>query len=240
LDSLLTYEIKYSSSTEWISTGSATGTVKSVNPSDSFSISVRAKDDLGNYSSSTSPINWNYPETVFYINQIEADGFSSSFGYFINDMRVEPVIFQSVISESDFSFDKAVLKIKQEQKNDGANLQLSICPDNGSNKPDFENQLGIAILNGIFGPDETEELTFNFNSPVSIAGNSTYWLVLSVKSYSGLNNFTQWTRNKWQTTVSNSNPYNEGISGKANKQAGSYSDFSFFGGTDWYMKLGLE
>jgi hypothetical protein len=243
LDSLLTYEIRYSNSTNWTPLiGNATGTIKSVNPGESFSISVRALDDLGNYSSSTTPVNWNYPETVFYLNQAEANTFSNSFGYCVNDVSPcpTPIVFQGFTPETDFSFDTAVLKIKQEQKSDRANLRLSAYPDNGSNKPDFENQLGTALLSGLLGPDGTEELTFSFSPPVPVAADSVYWLVLEVDSYSGFNNDTQWRRNKWQTAISSDNPYGGGISGGAIKQGENYSDFYYSAVADWYMKLGLE
>ena len=69
LDSLLTYEIKYASSADWQTlSGNATSTTKIVSAGDNLSISVRAKDDFGNYSSSLTT-DWFYPPTIFYITQ---------------------------------------------------------------------------------------------------------------------------------------------------------------------------
>lgn len=49
-DSALTYEIKYSDSGDWYGLGTQNSAVKFVRPGDTFNVSVRAKDDFGNYS----------------------------------------------------------------------------------------------------------------------------------------------------------------------------------------------
>ena len=237
LDSLLTYEIQYASSTNWETlVGNTTGTIKIVAPGDNLSINVRVKDDFGNYSSSTLTTNWSYPLTTFYITQITTTTWSDSFGDMDGNDNAG-VNFQSITPENDFQFNKVVLKIWQSQANDYTNLKLSIYPDNSSNAPNFNNQLSNTIISNIYNPDKNQDITFNFNNPVSIAKNNKYWLVLEVENY----NWAQGHRNRWQNAISENDPYPGGTAGKTTVKNSIYnSSISINPSTDWYMKIGLE
>jgi hypothetical protein len=245
LDSLLTYEIQYATLTGWESlVGNATGTTKIVAPGDNFSISVRAKDDFGNYSSILTT-NWFYPPTIFYINQTATSTWSDNFGY-KDSNNTAYLNLQSIMSTSTFQFNKVVLRIKQTgandfaAANDSANLKLSVYSDNGNNYPNFNNQLSNAVISDIYNPNENQDITFNFNNLVSVTNNNKYWLVLEVESYIGFNIWTQWDRNRWKNAIDGNNPYSGGEAGKITINNSVYGSISINSNSDWYMKIGLE
>ncbi len=237
LDSLLTYEIQYASSTEWLSVGTATATTKFVSPGDNLSISVRTKDDFGNYSNYLSEIQWSYPETVFYITQTEANA-SSSIPFGKKDgTQKEFVALQSITATTTLNINRVVLKIQHAVKNNTANLRLAIYEDDGSNHPNPGQKLGEAIMTNVFGTDGNQDMTFGFNNPISLNAGTKYWLVLGVENYLGGGG---WDGNDWRVIESNANPYAFGEAWSARLQNDAFSDFTTENNADWYMKIGLE
>jgi len=238
LDSLLTYEIQYTPEEDWGSVANATGTSRIVAPGDNFSISVRAKDDFGNYSEILSQ-EWSYPETIFYINQIDINDWSRRFGEKDGVGSVN-VILQSIIPNSDFRFNKVVLRVKQGMVNDYANLRLSVYSDDGLlNRPDFNNQIAVSIISGVYNPDQNQDITFDFGAPISLTSGVKYWLALDVEDYSW---YLGWGRNNWQNAISSVNSYTDGEAARVEKNKdGIYGNVNFdSGNADWYMKIGLE
>ena len=242
LDALLTYEIKYISSGDWQPVGGSTNTTKIVSAGDIFSVSVRAKDDFGNYSTPVLIKEWSYPATDFTFVQSENNTLSSSFGlgygYYGSDGN--GINLQSLAPINTLQFDKASLRVKQTLFNDNANLKLSVYSDS-NNQPDFSSALSSSVISNISNPDSNSDLTFHFVSPVSLSANSKYWLALEVESYSDSMGFF---RNSWQNAISDANPYLQGeaasIKVKVTNGVYSYSGFTIEPSNDWYVKLGLE
>ncbi len=240
LNPLLTYEAKYNDSEDWQSLNNATGTSRLVSPGDNFVIGLRAKDDFNNYSNPILTANWFYPTTNFYISQTEANNWSSAFGQ-KDGTEAAAVNLQSITPQEDFQFNKVVLKIRQAPTNNSANLKLSVYADNGSNQPDFTNQLSAAIIQNVFNPDENQEMTFSFNNSISFNTDNKYWFVLEVDDYNATNSYNAWHSNSWQNAVADGNIYLDGESGKIQKNwDNSYSSFNTTPDQDWYMKIGLQ
>jgi len=240
LDSLLTYEIQYATSTGWESLiGNATGTSRIVAPGDNFSISVRAKDDFNNYSEPALSAQWSYPETTFYITQTATSTWSDSFGKRDGNGNAG-VSLQSITTTTDFQFNKVVLKIRHiynvSPGGDSANLKLSVYPDK-NNYPDFDVQSSSTIISNVFGLNGDQDLTFHFDNSVLINKGSKYWLGLEVDNY----DYNQGGRNQWQNAISISNPYTGGEAGKTTIKNSVYSNNVYLNSSaDWYMKIGLE
>jgi len=239
LDYLLTYEIKYNDLDLWQTLDNSTGTSRIVSAGDNFSISLRAKDDFDNYSAPALTANWLYGQTNFYVTQTTATNWSGQFGY-KDSISNAYVNVQNITPQNDFQFNKVVLRIRQSQANDYANLKLSLYPDN-NNFPDFSNELASATLSDVFNPDENQDMTFSFNSSVSVVNNQKYWFVLEVQSYSGFNTWNQWDRNAWQNAITENNDYLYGEAGGLVKNwDGTYSNITISNpNADWYMKIGL-
>ena len=242
LDSLLTYEIKYASSADWQTlSGNATSTTKIVSAGDNLSISVRAKDDFGNYSSSLTT-DWFYPPTIFYITQTATSSWDTNdtsycYGCFgrKDGNGNATVSLQSITPAETFNFNKVVLRIKHTVGNDNANLKLAIYPHNAtSSQPDFNNIISSATLSNISGNPEND-LTFSFTNPITISAGNKYWLVLEAEGY----NYAAWQSNSWQNAISENNPYAGGEIGKTTIN-NNYSNVSVDSNADWYMKIGLE
>jgi len=233
LDSLLTYEIKYNDSDEWQSRGSATSISRLVAPGDDFYFSVRAQDDFENYSDIlVAP--WSYPPVNFYITQTEYNDWSYSFGS-RDGLEYEYFNFQSISPETDFQFNNVVLKIKQNQANDSANLELSVYADNGANSPDFNNQpIGESIISNVYNLDGSQDVAFVFTNPISLSENIKYWLMLGVQDYNTTDTWRAWQRNSWQNAVASGNVYPNGEFAKKN-----YYGFSTDSNLDWYLKIGM-
>jgi len=230
VESLLGYEIQYSSSSEWQNVY-ATGTIKSVSPGDDFSISVRAKDEFG-ATSSVLMANWKYPEINYAINQVEFDDWSYPFGPDFASNGCFNKSLQSIIPEKDFQFDKVVLKIIQ-GGDDSGDIRLSVYKDNGSNQPDFGVQLGNSILPMISHP--SQDLVFKFNNSIPLLADNKYWLVLDISGYSSGDTYERRARNQWQSAVSKNNPYSNGET----YMLTSCSISAYPPNADWYMKIGL-
>ena len=238
LDYLLTYEIKYNDSDEWQLLTSATSTSKFVSPGDNLQISLRAKDDFNNYSSPTLTVNWSYPETNFCLSQTEANNWSYTFGQ-KDGTEAADVNLQSIAAQEDFQFNKVVLKIRQTQANNDANLKLSVYASNSSGQPDFTNQLDSTIISNVFNPGENQDITFSFANPISLSAGNKYWLVLEVDNYNSTNSYNAWHSNSWQNATAD-DVYSGGEAGKIQKNwDSSYSSFSAISDQDWYMKIGL-
>jgi len=232
LDSLLTYEIRYTDSDNWQSVN-ATGTIKIVNPGDNFSINVRAKDDFGNYSSPAMEAQWSYPETQFFITQSDGSAWGERFGYRGGDGS-PAIALQSIVPQSDFQFNKVVLKIRRViNAGADASLKLSVAPNGSDNRPNLSATISSAYISPIFALDGSQDTTFTFSSPVPLITSNTYWLVSEVGGYGG-NAYEQWQSNRWENAVSNSNPYPFG------ETARIYGGFASYPNVDWYMKIGLE
>lgn len=242
LDALLTYEIKYNSSADWQLVNS-TNVTKIVSASDNFSVSVRAKDDFGNYSAPALIADWSYPASDFTFVQNGDNTWSSSFGlgYGYYGSEGNGINLQSLMPINTSQFNTASLRIKQlPPTNDYANLKLSVYPDN-NNQPDFNSVIASSVISNLYNPDSNSDLTFHFTSPVTLSANSKYWLALEVESYADSRGFL---RNAWQNAVSSANPYSQGeaarIKAKVTDGVYSYSDFTIEPDNDWYVKLGLE
>lgn len=244
IDSLITYEIKYATSSEWqivSDSGHATGTEKIVVPGDDFQISVRAKDNFGNFDSNQIlSAAWAYPPTTFYITQIVASTWSMSFG----DKNVNCVhggcsgsaSLQSIMPKDSFQFNKVVLRLYQSTASDYSNLRLRIYKDN-SGMPDLNNLLGETIISGLYAPNPDSDITFSFNSPISVTANNTHWFYLDVSNYSDPGGFF---RNYWKNAISTTNDYLEGDAGFVNSADSPQYTVPYPSGGDWYMKIGLE
>ncbi|MBI3274056.1 MAG: lamin tail domain-containing protein [Candidatus Colwellbacteria bacterium] len=246
IDGLLTYEIKYISSGDWQPAGNSV--TKIVSASDNFSISVRAKDDFGNYSTPALTAEWSYPAVDFVFAQNENNTWSSSFGlgygYYGSDGN--GISLQSITSIVDYKFDKISLRVRQlpvgndAAPNDYANLKLSVYPNN-NNQPDFSSLTASSVIANIYNPDGNADLTFHFVSPATFSANSKFWLALEVESYSDSRGFS---RNEWRNAVINTNPYSQGEAASVRvKTAGgaySYGGFAIEPNNDWYVKIGLE
>jgi hypothetical protein len=238
LDSLLGYEIKYSESENWQSlNGNATSASRFVTAGDQFSISVRAKDEFGNYSPALTAL-WSYPPTTFYIIQTVTDAWGKSFGE-KNGYGSVGVSLQSFMPATNFQFNNVVLKIKHTFGSDEANFKLSIYPNDAiTNQSDFNNQIAGTVVSGVSNIPENQDLTFSFNSPISVTANNEYWLALEVENYSW---YSGWERNEWQNALATGNLYSDGEAGIILKYSNNtYSSFSANPNADWYMKIGLE
>lgn len=248
LDSLITYEINYSTSTQleawsWQSVGAASETHKQVSPGNAFLIGVRAKDDFGNYSE-IKTAEWAYPETTFSIIQAETNNWSWAFGTKNPNCSGCPDTagFQSIEPEEDFEFNTVVLRLRQELVSDSADLRLSVYPDDDG-LPDFDELIAKAELKNIINPDPNLDIAFVFNEPVSVEAGDIYWLVLDVKNYSDNRG---WYRNRWQNAINvGEDLYEEGEAGRGNADncSGSYCANTYIpypdGTADWYFKIGL-
>ena len=110
-DNLLVYEIKYNNE-DWASAGNVTGTSRLVSPGESFSISVRAKDDFNNYSTSTLSASWAYPLINFSLVQEVSGGWSANFGERNTISNASAANIQSVSPAGNLEFNKVVLRVK--------------------------------------------------------------------------------------------------------------------------------
>lgn len=243
VDSLITYEIQYLASSDWMAVGNATGTTKIVNPGDSLDINVRAKDNFENYSSILTT-DWAYPPVDFYINQTETDGWSYDFGEKNPNCPfcADSASLQSIVPRENFQFDKVVLKLKQNLASDWSTPRLSVYSDN-SNLPDFSNKLGESTIFD-YNPDQNSERTFSFNTPISLIQNNKYWLVLDIAEYSDYRGFI---RNRWNNAIyAGSDSYAFGQSGFGPSSAcnGGFCQSFIFpysnSNIDWHMKIGLK
>lgn len=210
-DPLINYEIQYNLEGEWQDLGVNNFVSKLVLPGDVLNISVRARDELGNYSNILTT-NWFYPKTTI--------NYESSAGNFWNEQMFGekncPSCELTYISESlapaeNFQFNVAIVRLKHDLAAHSSNLRLRVFGDDGQNKPDPNNILGESSLNGLFKPNESEDLTFYFDNPVSVSEGNKYWLVLDVSSYSDSGGGYQ---NRWRNWIDN-------------------------GTFKWYLKLGL-
>jgi hypothetical protein len=245
LDSFLTYEISYGA--DWQSVGASTDAKRTVSPGDNFVISVRAKDDFGNYSEILTA-EWSYPETTFNIEQTEANNWSYFFGAKNPNCPSCPdtASFQSIQPSEDFDFNIVALKVRQDERSDSADLRLSVYPDDGG-LPDFDKLIAKTELKGIYNPDFNSDIAFTFNEPVSLAEGNIYWLVLDIKKHSDSRG---WYRNQWQNAINTGNDlYTGGQAGRGpgetcdNPWCSSYSPSTYIpypnATADWYMKIGL-
>lgn len=237
LDYLLTYEIKYNDVEEWQSLSSASGTSRLVASGDNFSISIRAKDDFGNYSDPPLEIPWSYPSVVFYLNQTEANDWSYPFGQGIGyyGSGGNGISLQSITPTDAFQFDKVSLRIKQSLVSDSANLKLSVYPDD-NNQPDFNSVVISSVISNLYNPDSNSDLTFHFDSLVSFSANSKYWLALEVESY----NSGGFWRNEWQNAVATGDLYSGGEASKTTINNSIYGNIYLDSNADWYLKIGME
>lgn len=214
LDRLLAYEIQLSTSTDWQRVGARTFT-RNVAPGDQLTIRVRAIDDFGVSSTPSTPIEWAYPETQFVYKQRETDGWSRGFGQ-KDGAGIASFITESITPQGDFSFTKAVLKLRHADCPVGcdiANVRLRVYADNGANQPDRERELGSAILPAAGELAGDTESVFAFGAPVSFSAGTPYWFMLDVEVYGWPDGWDQWQRNVWRAAT---------------------------GAAGWYMKLGVE
>jgi len=249
LDSLITYEINYSTSTQfeswnWQRANWGTEDRRQVAPGDSFSIGVRAKDDFGNYSDILTA-EWSYPETTFYIEQNQANNWLFGFGTRNPNGGLDTASYQSIQSEEDLEFNTVVLRLRQEVASDSADIQLSVYPDL-NNRPDFDSLIADTQLKGMYKPDPNLGIAFIFDEPVELMAGDKYWLVLSVKKYSDSRGYY---RNQWQNAINTGiDLYVGGQAGigpskTCNPQCVSYGPSTYIpypdATADWYMKIGL-
>lgn len=230
-DSLLAYEINFSTSTSgefsdsgWVNIGNGNEFLKPVFPGDEFSFAVRAKDEFENLSGVVSS-SWKYPDVQIYINQNQKNGWSSGFGTMSGDGS-KSGIWQTILPDTDFQFNKIIFKIRHSSGGEGADLRLRIY-DSNVDGSGASNLISTSILPGVWSSEpEGQDLVFSFASPVALVANLKYWLVLDVESYQP-NSWLSWGTNGWIAAVSNSNPY---LGGGSNNGSN----------TDWYMRFWLE
>ncbi|KKT90696.1 MAG: hypothetical protein UW92_C0030G0024, partial [Candidatus Jorgensenbacteria bacterium GW2011_GWA2_45_13] len=143
---------------------------KTVTPADAFLLGLRARDDFGNMSS-VATTTWSYPTTNFSITQEASDTWSSVWGT-VNHSTAEPdtASFQSFAPQENFLFNKAVVKVRQTLVSDVGNLRLAVYPANASGTLEFASPIGEAVLADVLNPDEAQEQTFTFGSPISVTG----------------------------------------------------------------------
>ncbi len=240
VDSLITYEIQYSTSSEWqivSDNGHATGTGKIVAPGDDFQISVRAKDNFGNFDpNQILSAAWAYPSTTFYITQTVTSTWSMNFGD--KNMICASIgcsgsaSLQSITPKNDFQFNKAILRLLQSTVSDSSNLRLRVYYNNNG-VPDLNNLLGETAVSSLYNPNPDSDITFSFNFPISVAANSIYWLYLDVSDPSGF------FRNNWQNAISTANDYLEGDAGWVGSADTPQYTIPYPSGADWYMKIGF-
>ncbi|MFH1346902.1 MAG: lamin tail domain-containing protein [Spirochaetota bacterium] len=244
LDNILTYEIKYNDE-GWGSTNNATGTSRFVSPDESFLISVRAKDNFNNYSTSTFLADWAYPPIVFSLVQSVNDGWSANFGKREGtNENVMAVNIQSITPAKNLEFNKVVLRVKHSQDSGASfNLKLLVFGDSGG-KPDFNNLLSTSNLSDLSGDPQNRDLVFSFSPNVVLSSGVKYWFVLENSSYT-IHSYSDLFSNSWQSAVSSGDVYSGGESGRA-FMIFSGAEASFIEGSaeinpaaDWYMKIGL-
>lgn len=238
LDSVLGYEIQYASSTDWISVSN--NVTKIAAPGDNFSITVKAKDDFGNYSTSTLAVSWSYPETTLFINQpiggnwLDFGGIDGNYNIGVN--------LQSIYPTSTLQFNAVFLKVKKLNGNDAANLKLSVYNSGADSRPDFNSLINASVIINVSGSPEDNDLTFYFPEPITFNADNNYWLVLEVGGYPyAYNQNSAFSRNRWQVNASNSDPYPGGDVYQTTVQGPVYNpSVGAVSGSDWYMKIGME
>lgn len=254
IDTELVYELNFTPITDasttlddalWAATTTLLSYKKTVAPGDAFLIGFRARDDFGN-TSAIATTTWSHPPVSFSITQEASDGWSNTWGTAVHT-AIEPdsASFQSFRPEFDFSFNKTVVKIRQTLGSDHGNLRLGVYPANTSGAPDFTTPLGEAILADVVNPNEMQEQTFTFASPISVTASSTYWFMLDVAGYS---NGSGYLRNGWQNAIaSGGGAYVGGVAGAGYARganagcAGCLFEGPYHSGpADWYFKLGLR
>lgn len=249
VDADITYEIRYRESEDWQSAGNATSAQRSAAPGDSFLISVRAKDEFGNTNeNSLLSLPWSYPETIFFITQIQQDSWSEPFGWRNINCADCPTsaVLQSVVPASSFQTDIITVRIRQDVVNNVADVRLSLYKDGGADQPDFSQLLGKSVLYDFIRPDDANETTFRLSSPVSLISNEKYWLVLDVERYHDVRGYQQ---NSWRVGIASTSDYFQGKAG-----IGFGGDCRTFNSgycagntiphpgenTDWYFRVGKE
>ncbi len=261
IDSALQYEINLGTTTPyesgWMSSPSATldpdevsivngrrFTKMLVEPRKTYAISLRAKDDFGNFSE-IATTSWSYPSTTFSIQQTQMTGWNWKFGEknpnCPPDVCSDSASLQTIRPTENIQFNIVTVRVRQTIVNDTADLRLSVYAD-ANNKPDFNVLLARAELKYIYNPDPNADVTFTFDNPVSLSADTTHWLVLNVGNYSDSRG---WFRNSWQNALNTgSDLYAGGQAGMGTGGicSGWCTDFQVpypDDTADWYFKIGL-
>ncbi|OGG37442.1 hypothetical protein A2110_02240 [Candidatus Jorgensenbacteria bacterium GWA1_54_12] len=255
LDNTLTYEINFSPEIGWENVGTTLAYERIVSPGNNFIIGLRAVDDFGNRSTPVMAA-WEYPPATFFLTQTVEDGWSGNWGYTQTDLSHRQVAsFQSVTPSNNFSFNRAVVKVKCATVMYGGTsvLRLSVYDADPAGNPDFTSFLGDAVLDAVENSSVVREITFLFQEPVSVSSGEIYWLVLDA---AGATSASALYDNRWVHAIMRGGPaYADGRAGRGYSRGlnGSCADTtcSFdgdyrtpagdsLGPSDWYFKLGLE
>lgn len=207
-------------------------------PGDSYLISLRARDETGNYSGVASTT-WTYPTVPVFIDQPDGSGSSDDWGTRPGNYGDHPgsASYQSITPDEDFSFNRIdVVTQIGGSRHYMATFQLAVYEnDSAGNAPDFSAKVAEA-----FGRDGT----FRFDPGVPLSSGEKYWLVLSVYSY---DDSRGWYYTVYRNTISSSDPYAAGEAGSGPSFLEECTNMDYCqmlipspAGGDWQMKIMRE
>ena len=164
-------------------------------------------------------------------------------------MEPDTASFQSIVPESDLTFNAIITKVKQygSDRSYPARPRLTILGNAENNTPDFSAILGESRLADLLCREEecfNEDKVFSFSPALTLHGGETYWLVLDAEYEGG----TGYLWHTWgNATQSGGSAYQNGIGGSGHYRGQNAAcgdavlcDFSPKENIDWYMKIGTR
>lgn len=250
----ISYEINISplggiNEATWQELGAKTEYVQYVNMEEEFLISVRAKDGSGNVSSVVQT-EWRTPAVTMGVAQTSTDTWSSRWGMIESgsDGSVS-ASFMRIAPDSDFSFNTAAVRLMVEKPDYASAVRLSVFPETPSSTVDFAHPLGRVTKNNLLSADPEKDFVMRFDSSLSFASGTPYWLVLDTAD-PGTGSWVGFSNVSWKNAVkTGSEAYARGYAGQGYAQGpqeqclpqcGYRSDYTGVGPSDWYLKLGLR
>lgn len=197
---------------------------------DTFDISYSAADEF-NLRSVPAGDEWSFPGAVTWaITQEQGDGYTSTLGQADQNCPSceRTASYQGISFSADTPINVVSVRLRSDRGRADATLRMRLYADLGA--PALaEKALSLGSIP--IGPEQ--DISFIFDSPVTLSAGAPYWLVLDVMDYTNSND--QYAPYLYQR-LAGGDPYPGGTSGWRTTQR-FLPDWP--GGSDWQMKVGL-